>query len=67
MLSKIAFAAVYAANASAFQQQEMTPEELSIMDEIGSTPCIFKLDNAFYDFTPLKVFAPATPMPYYDG
>ena len=45
----------------------MVPQELGTMDIIGSTPCIFKLDDSFYDFTPIKVAKPDPSATYENG
>ena len=37
------------------------------MDIVGSTPCIFKLDDSFYDFTPIKVAVPDPKATYKNG
>ena len=37
------------------------------MDIVGSTPCIFKLDDSFYDFTPIKVAKPDPSATYENG
>lgn len=45
----------------AYKQIEMielnppSVEELSIIDEVGRAPCVFKVGDSFYDFTPLKL------------
>ena len=38
------------------QDQEM--QRLSLINEIGTAPCVFKVDNSFYDFTPIKLAHP---------
>ena len=61
--------------ASAFKQVEsdkfldMTndPVNLSLIDEIGTAPCVFKVNNSFYDFTPIKIAYPNPVLPYYNG
>ena len=35
------------------QDKFLDPSELII--SIGTYPCIFKVDNSFYDYTPLKI------------
>ena len=45
----------------------MTPQEMINIDPIGSAPCIFKLGDSFYDFTPFKLAYPNPTVPYYDG
>ena len=62
----IAMAAVTPA-ALAYNQQEnfAEPIEMSLIDEIGTTPCVFKLDDSYYDFTPIKVAYPAPKVPRY--
>ena len=45
----------------------MVPQELGTMDIIGSTPCIFKLGDSFYDFTPIKVAKPDPEAPFMNG
>jgi len=40
---------------------------LSLIDEIGTAPCVFKLNNSFYDFTPIKLAQPSPRLGYYDG
>ena len=43
----------------AFKEMELEvtndPQEMAIVDEIGTVPCVFKLSDSFYDFTPLKL------------
>ena len=48
-------------------EQVETPVNLSLIDEIGTSPCIFKLDSKFYDFTPIKLKYPDPVAPYVDG
>ena len=43
------------------------PTELSIIDEIGTSPCVFKLNTDFYDFTPIKLAYPDPKAPYVNG
>jgi len=40
---------------------------LGIIDEIGTSPCVFKLNSNFYDFTPIKVKYPEPIFPYLEG
>ena len=40
---------------------------MGIIDEIGRAPCVFKVGDSFYDFTPLKIAEPSPVVPYYDG
>lgn len=47
-----------------FDSAMVTPQELGTMDIIGSTPCIFKLGDSFYDFTPIKVANPDPKAPF---
>ena len=42
-----------------------TPQSLDIMDEIGTTPCIFKLGDSFYDYTPIKLAYPDPIVPFF--
>ena len=42
-------------------------QRLSLIDEIGTAPCVFKLNNSFYDFTPIKLAQPSPRLGYYDG
>lgn len=35
------------------------------MDQIGTTPCIFKLGDSFYDYTPIKLAYPNPIVPYF--
>ena len=61
---------VAAPTALAFNQYESRqsdPTQLSIIDEVGTTPCIFKLGDSFYDFTPFKIKFPNPIFPYVDG
>ena len=70
MLAKaLTFAATLQA-AMAFQEadlSEMIPQELGTMDIVGSTPCIFKLGDSFYDFTPIKIGLPNPSATFTDG
>ena len=45
----------------------MSPQEMSIIDEVGRSPCVFKLGDNFYDYTPIKLAYPAPKVPYFDG
>lgn len=49
----------------AFNEQENLPEpiELGLIDEVGTAPCVFKLEDSFYDFTPIKVAYPNPKIP----
>ena len=51
---------------ASFSSSQMAPQELGTMDLVGSTPCIFKLGDSFYDFTPIKVAYPNPTAPYYN-
>ena len=55
----------------AFKEMELEvtndPQEMAIIDEVGKLPCVFKLDDSFYDFTPLKVIDSSPTLPYFDG
>lgn len=48
-------------------QFEPTPQELSLIDSVGTSPCVFKLGDSFYDYTPIKLAYPAPYAPYFDG
>ena len=61
-----AIAATFMQESFALEQVE-TPVNLSLIDEIGTSPCIFKLDSKFYDFTPIKLAYPDPAAPYVDG
>ena len=65
------FMVAAATTASAFQQLQRNdiPDltNLGIIDEIGTAPCVFKLNSNFYDFTPIKVKFPDPIFPYLDG
>ena len=62
-----ALAAMYMPESLALEQEKAVPQNLGIIDEIGTTPCVFKLNSNFYDFTPIKVAYPAPQAPYIDG
>ena len=47
-------------------QSSVTPQQLELMDEIGTSPCIFKLGDSFYDYTPIKLAYPAPMVPFVD-
>ena len=34
---------------------------------MGTSPCVFKVNSSFYDFTPIKLAIPNPKVPYYDG
>lgn len=55
----------------AFKEMELEvtndPQEMAIVDEIGTVPCVFKLSDSFYDFTPLKLIDSSPTLPYLDG
>jgi len=42
-------------------------QRLSLINEIGTAPCVFKLDENFYDFTPIKLANPKPTLSYFDG
>ena len=52
---------------SPFIGSTMSPQEMSIIDEVGRSPCVFKLGDNFYDYTPIKLAYPAPKVPYFDG
>ena len=43
------------------------PQELSLIDSVGTAPCVFKLGDSFYDYTPIKLAYPHPVAPYFDG
>ena len=45
----------------------MSPQELALIDSVGTSPCIFKLGDSFYDYTPIKLYHPSPKAPYFDG
>ena len=54
----------------AFQQMEATDadvQDMAIIDEIGRAPCVFKVEDSFYDLTPLKLIDSSPTLPYFDG
>ena len=69
-MQAIGAAVALATTATAFQQMEnpfMTPQEMSVIDSLGTSPCVFKLGDNFYDYTPLKLTFPEPYAPYIDG
>jgi len=50
-----------------FFDKAVEPQKLSLVNEVGTSPCIFKLGDSFYDFTPVKVVQPNPSLPYFDG
>ena len=38
-----------------------------MIDTVGTTPCVFKLGDSFYDYTPIKLAYPDPVAPYFDG
>lgn len=46
---------------------EQTPIETISIDEVGTLPCVFKLGDAFYDFTPIRLAYPNPMLPYLNG
>ena len=65
-------------SALAFQEEEVpflaSPDYLSqqqadalFIDSVGTSPCIFKLGDSFYDYTPFKLAIPDPEVPYYTG
>ena len=46
---------------------EMSPQDLSLIDSVGTAPCVFKLGDSFYDYTPIKLAYPNPIAPYFDG
>ena len=42
-------------------------QEMAIIDEVGRAPCVFKVGDSFYDFTPLKLIDSSPTVPYLDG
>lgn len=76
MLSKaLSVASIFTTSALAFRQmdapflgmEEPTPNELLSIDEVGRMPCVFKLGDAFYDFTPIRLAYPNPQIPYLNG
>lgn len=75
MLSKaLSLASAFTTSALAFQQMDApflgaqsTPDELISIDNVGKMPCVFKLGDAFYDFTPIRLAYPNPQIPYLNG
>ena len=67
----LTMAAITAPLSHAFREIEMEhelqPQELSLIDSVGRAPCVFKLEDKFYDFTPVKLVKPDPIAPYYDA
>ena len=40
---------------------------MSLIDSVGTAPCVFKLGDSFYDYTPIKLAYPHPIAPYFDG
>ena len=51
----------------AVEETSHEPQNLSLIEEIGTAPCIFKLEDSFYDFTPIRVAYPNPNATYFDG
>ena len=49
------------------ESREVDVQDLSIIDSIGTAPCVFKLGDSFYDFTPFKIAYPNPKVSYIDG
>ena len=47
--------------------QDPEMQRLSLINEIGTAPCVFKVDNSFYDFTPIKLAHPNPQLGFWDG
>ena len=43
------------------------PQVGSLIDSVGTAPCVFKLGDSFYDYTPIKLAYPNPVAPYFDG
>ena len=68
--STLMMASLMPAAVLAFKEMELEvrdPQEMAIIDEVGRLPCVFKLDDKFYDFTPLKIIDSSPTLPYFDG
>ena len=59
--------AAFAFQESEYLRSSMSPQELSLIDSVGTAPCVFKLGDSFYDYTPIKLYHPAPRAPYFDG
>lgn len=73
MLSKaLTLASAFTSSALAFKDapfmaDQTTPDELISIDTVGKVPCVFKLGDAFYDFTPIRLAYPNPIIPYTNG
>ena len=69
--STLMMASLMPAAVLAFKEMELevtnSPQEMAIIDEVGRVPCVFKLNDSFYDFTPLKLIDSSPTVPYFDG
>ena len=60
--------ALIATSVYAFKEMDAADvQEMAIIDEVGKAPCVFKVDDSFYDFTPLKLIDSSPTVPYFDG
>ena len=70
MLSKLLFlaSAVFAYTEEEFLKNTVEdPQELAVILEVSRAPCVFKVENKFYDYTPIRLAYPNPMVPYIDG